>query len=219
MYETAKTLKLLKPQESEILSGHGIDIGCGPDPIAKNCVPFDIEQGDANHILDYINEQFDYVWSSHCLEHMKNPEQCVKDWWSLVKPGGYMFLIVPDEDLYEQGVFPSRFNVDHKWTFTISKQKSWSPVSINVTDLVNSLSTVENYSIRLQDLNYDRKLIHWGNSNRFLRIPWYLYLELKNRFNVELLFLERFSSMFASVDQTMHSDRTAQIFTVIKKKQ
>ena len=130
-----------------------------------------------------------------------------------------MFLIVPDEDLYEQGVFPSRFNVDHKWTFTISKQKSWSPVSINVTDLVNSLSTVENYSIRLQDLNYDRKLIHWGNSNRFLRIPWYLYLELKNRFNVELLFLERFSSMFASVDQTMHSDRTAQIFTVIKKKQ
>jgi hypothetical protein len=26
---------------------------------------------------------------------------------------------VPDEDLYEQGVFPSTFNADHKWTFTV----------------------------------------------------------------------------------------------------
>src|SRR5260221_7032838 len=59
--------------------------------------------------------------------------------------------------LYEQGVFPSRFNGDHKSTFTISKASSWSPVSVNVLDLVtetdrkstrlNSSHTVISYAV------------------------------------------------------------------------
>jgi len=39
---------------------------------------------------------------------------------------------VPDEDLYEQGVFPSTF----KWTFTIGKAQSWCPKSINLIELL-----------------------------------------------------------------------------------
>jgi hypothetical protein len=46
---------------------------------------------------------------------------------------------VPDEDLYEQGVFPSTFNRDHKWTFTIFKTKSWCDRSINLLDLIREL--------------------------------------------------------------------------------
>lgn len=219
MYETEKTLNSLSLEEKSLyLSGKGIDIGCGNNPVTENCLAFDIEQGDANHILDYVTDQFDYVWSSHCLEHMQDPNQCILDWWKLVKPGGYMILVVPDEDLYEQGVFPSRFNNDHKWTFTISKQKSWSPVSKNMLDLVKSLPDKEEYSIRLQDMGYDRTLMHWGDSNRFFRIPWYLYLELKIRFDIEFLHLERFASIFSSVDQTRHKDSMAQILTVVKKR-
>ena len=48
-------------------------------------------------------------------------------------------VIVPDEDLYEQGVFPSTFNADHKWTFTISKSESWIDKSINLFDLLPKL--------------------------------------------------------------------------------
>ena len=65
---------------------------------------------------------------------MSDPRKTILDWWKLVKPGGYLFVVVPDEDLYEQGVFPSRFNNDHKATFTIAKAKSWSPNSINVLE-------------------------------------------------------------------------------------
>jgi hypothetical protein len=50
-----------------------------------------------------------------------------------------MIVTVPDEDLYEQGVFPSTFNGDHKWTFTVNKTRSWSPCSLNVLDLVGEL--------------------------------------------------------------------------------
>jgi hypothetical protein len=48
-------------------------------------------------------------------------------------------ITVPDEDLYEQGLFPSTFNRDHKWTFTIFKTKSWSDRSINLLDMIREL--------------------------------------------------------------------------------
>jgi hypothetical protein len=58
----------------------------------------------------------------------------------VVRPGGHLVVIVPDEDLYEQGVWPSTYNVDHQHTFTICKTPSWSPVSVNVTDLLASVA-------------------------------------------------------------------------------
>ena len=67
-----------------------------------------------------------------------------------------MFVIVPDEDLYEQGYWPSLFNGDHKATFTISKERSWSPVSVNVLDLARSLKDATVVSARLQDHGYRR---------------------------------------------------------------
>ncbi len=100
---------------------------------------------------------------------MRDPAHALAGWWSLVRPGGYLVLIVPDEDLYEQGVFPSRFNSDHKFTFTIKKNKSWSPVSINVLDLIQRLDSADLVSISLQDNNYDRTLLVHG-SPRFPRM-------------------------------------------------
>lgn len=50
-----------------------------------------------------------------------------------------MLITVPDEDLYEQGIFPSTFNKDHKWGFTIWKARSFNERSINLIDLFTSL--------------------------------------------------------------------------------
>ena len=62
---------------------------------------------------------------------------------------------VPDEDLYEQGQWPSRHNSDHKMTFTISKMKSWSPDSVNVLDLLKDFtSQVQIISLGLVDHGY-----------------------------------------------------------------
>src|SRR5215472_3075470 len=139
MDETTKSKLYWGELERRAVQGRGIDIGCGPDPVTADARRFDVEDGDANRISDFVREQFDFVYSSHCLEHMHDPKSTILEWWKLVKQGGFLFILVPDEDLYEQGVFPSRFNPDHKATFTISKAKSWSPKSINVLDLANSL--------------------------------------------------------------------------------
>src|SRR5688572_21561437 len=129
MDETSKTRATWGDLERSVLRGRGIDIGCGPDPVMPEVCRFDVDDGDANVITRHVREQFDYVYSSHCLEHMRDPRAALREWWQLVKPGGHLFFIVPDEDLYEQGMFPSRFNADHKATFTVSKTSSWSPVS------------------------------------------------------------------------------------------
>jgi len=159
MNETTKSKKYWGEIEKKAIQGFGIDIGCGPDPVTPGATRFDQEHGDANIITQHVKNQFDFVYSSHCLEHMHDPQATILDWWKLVKPGGYIFIVVPDEDLYEQGVFPSQFNPDHKATFTISKSKSWSPKSFNVFDLAKSLPAGEIISLKLQDEGYDRKLM------------------------------------------------------------
>ena len=151
----------MSEQELSVLQGKGLDIGCGNDPVRPDVRRFDVEHGDANCVTQVIREleSFDYVFSSHCLEHMRDPIAALDDWWKLVKPGGALFVIVPDEDLYEQGYWPSIFNSDHKSTFTISKQTSWSPVSRNLLDLVHNLPNVERVNVRLQDDGYRRKYL------------------------------------------------------------
>jgi len=128
--------------------GSGIDIGCGRDslslqmsrfPKITSVMNWDKEEGDASMMIGLKEESFDFVYSSHCLEHIIDPIKAIKKWFSLVKTKGYLIITVPDEDMYEGGVFPSQYNHDHKWTFTIFKDKSWSFRSINILDLVKGL--------------------------------------------------------------------------------
>jgi SAM-dependent methyltransferase len=170
MDETTKAKQYWGPIENEATRGKGIDIGCGPDPVTPDAVRFDKEEGDANRVTDFVKNQFDFVYSSHCLEHMYDPRSTILDWWKLVRPQGFLFVLIPDEDLYEQGVFPSRFNPDHKATFTISKAESWSPKSMNVLDLANSLPGSRIVSLELQDRGYDRSLMRFGARKKNLAV-------------------------------------------------
>jgi len=164
--EATKTKAKFGALEEKIFHGAGIDIGCGGDPIYEGVRPFDVEHGDANRISLYVNEKFDYVFSSHCLEHMNNPYRAIQEWWKLVKINGYLYIVVPDEDLYEQGVFPSRWNSDHKCTFTIFKKKSWCRFSVNVIDLIRILPGSRLVKLELQDDNYNYNICNidqlWG---------------------------------------------------------
>lgn len=128
--------------------GNGIDVGAGPDGLSslKDKFPrmrdvrlWDIPDGDAMLMAGVPDESFDFVHSSHCLEHLHNPATALGNWLRIVKPGGYVVVTIPDEDLYEQGQFPSTFNPDHKVTFTTFKLRSWSPVSVSLLTLVAAL--------------------------------------------------------------------------------
>jgi SAM-dependent methyltransferase len=221
MNETTKSKQYWGPVEHEATRGRGIDIGCGPDPVTPEARRFDLADGDANVASQFVKEQFDFVYSSHCLEHMHDARATILDWWKLVKPGGYLFVTVPDEDLYEQGVFPSRFNPDHKATFTISKTVSWSPKSVNVLDLAQSLPGGEIVRLQLQDRNYDRCLMGVG------RLQPDLFVRFLAKFSGLLSRiispdgrkgLRRFLSAFYTIDQTSAEQQAqAQIQLIVKK--
>lgn len=222
MNETSKTLLLLTDQELRFLSGKGIDIGCGPDPVRPDVRRFDVEDGDANRITAFVDEvgSFDYVFSSHCLEHMSDADGAIREWWKLVKPGGVMIVIVPDEDLYEQGYWPSLFNPDHKFTFTISKQGSWSPRSRSLVELVRGLPAAEPISIRLQDNAYERSYLAPGAWPRLLARAAVRVRNVLVR-RIPLLrapLLGAFLALRLPVDQT-EGGATAQNIIIVAKQQ
>ncbi len=128
--------------------GDGVDIGGKPDPLALYAEFFplmgsvrvwDLEDGDAQVMAGVADGHFDFVHSSHCLEHLNDARAGLATWLRVLRPGGHLIVTVPDEDLYEQGQFPSTFNLGHLWTFTIHKTRSWSAKSINLLDLVREL--------------------------------------------------------------------------------
>jgi len=129
--------------------GNGLDVGGGHDslalyvelfPLIRNVVIYDAPQGDAQKLDNVEDSSFDFLFSSHCLEHVRDPVEALTNWIRVIKPGGHLVISVPDEDLYEQGVWPSTFNSDHKLTFTLSKKTSWSPVSVNLFSLLSQFS-------------------------------------------------------------------------------
>ncbi|MBL8491932.1 MAG: class I SAM-dependent methyltransferase [Rhodocyclaceae bacterium] len=143
-------------------AGHGIDIGGKPDPLVNYVGVFarmqsvrtwDLEDGDAQLMAVVPVASFDFVHSSHCLEHMRDPVEALRHWVRILKPGGYLIVTVPDEDLYEHGFWPSRFNGDHKWTFTVAKPASWSARSVNVAELLVGLA--DQIAVERLDLQAD----------------------------------------------------------------
>jgi SAM-dependent methyltransferase len=141
--------------------GSGLDVGGKPDPLVLyrelfcqmgSVRTWDREDGDAQFLDGLIEAEFDFVHGSHCLEHLNDAKEGLHNWFRVVRPGGYLIVTVPDEDLYEQGVFPSTFNHDHKWTFTILKSHSWSNRSLNIIDLVRALGDSAEL-VRLEQLS------------------------------------------------------------------
>jgi SAM-dependent methyltransferase len=129
--------------------GSGIDIGGLPDPLSLYVELFplitdvkiwDWEDGDAQYLTGVEDNSIDFIVSSHCLEHLVDPYEGLRNWIRVLKPGGHLVVTIPDEDLYEQGQWPSNKNLDHKHTFTVNKTSSWSPNSINLFHLLAQVS-------------------------------------------------------------------------------
>ena len=144
------------------LHGHGIDIGAGDDPlkIENGKVDlWDLDNGDAQYLESILSETYDFVYSSHCLEHMKDTETALYNWSRVLKKDGYLFVVVPEYVLYEKMQFPSVFNYDHKSTYSwyIDKDKVKRENHFYKDDIIRILENLnmEVLEVRLEDDNYD----------------------------------------------------------------
>src|SRR5262245_35525640 len=69
--------------------GDGIDVGAGGDglgryaelfPLITSVTDWDIKDGDARNLAGIVSERFDFLFSSHCLEHISDPAEALFHW-------------------------------------------------------------------------------------------------------------------------------------------
>ena len=108
--------------------GKVLDLGCGPWKAFPHFLGIDNRAEwtdlpwnpdyimDATDLSCFASSSWDAVFSSHLLQILGKPEQALKEWWRVIKPGGYLCLYLPHKDLYpnvgQEGCHPL-----HKWDF------------------------------------------------------------------------------------------------------
>lgn len=112
------------------IRGKGIDIGCGPTKVLPHAIGIDslkdtelfgVEMKpdlvceDATQ-LAIPDADLDFVFSSHLLEHIQDTEAALREWWRVLKVGGYLVLYLPHRDLYPN-IGQQGSNPDHKHDF------------------------------------------------------------------------------------------------------
>lgn len=137
--------------------GKGIDIGCGSDPVLPDCDTWDKVNGDATHMATVPDQQYDWVHSSHCLEHIKEFETALYNWWRILKLGGHLIITVPDYNLYEHANFPpSRYNGDHKIAFSMNPSCiEKDPIIKTYNDIARKLIGAQFVRAQLNDSGFD----------------------------------------------------------------
>lgn len=142
----------------KLFKGAGVDVGCGPDKIPfDTCRPFDQADGDANDLTTYYApNSFNYLHSSQSLEHMVDPVKALRSWIDVVRPKGHLIVTVPDVVLYERMVFPSRFNPDHKSTWSMwLKAFPKSPQHCYLPRWLEQFEDTKILRCQVVDTNYD----------------------------------------------------------------
>jgi len=164
MRETTKAFEIRRERGDfqRYLIGKGIDIGAGDDSlyILNGSVrSYDKRDGNAQFMAEIADATYDFVYSSHCLEHMPDVQLALRNWVRIIKPGGILYVVVPDFELYEKGMWPSRFNADHKASFSITRLPVDRATHYTMHDLVMWLDLelgVSTLELRLEDFGFDR---------------------------------------------------------------
>ena len=125
--------------------GAGLDIGGKPDPLSlyvdffplmTACRVWDWEDGDAQDLAGvaprtaWISSTPATAWSICATRRIGLGGLVPK----ALRPGGFLVITVPDEDLYEQGVVPAqrRSTATTSGPSRSTRQRSWSERSINL---------------------------------------------------------------------------------------
>lgn len=91
--------KFAFPFAQQVCHGYGVDVGCMKKEWAfPGAIPIDINFPGGLHALNlpYNPDGFDYIFSSHCLEHLDNWVDALDYWTDQLKSNGILFLYLPD---------------------------------------------------------------------------------------------------------------------------
>jgi SAM-dependent methyltransferase len=104
------------PFAKHVCKGTGVDIGCMKEEWAfPGSIPVDLSLNNGFHALNLPQSELDYIFSSHCLEHILDWVSVMDYWYENLKEGGVLFLYLPD---YSQEYWKPWNNRKHFNIFT-----------------------------------------------------------------------------------------------------
>jgi len=96
--------------------GKGFDIGCNRIEWAfPGSIPIDLNFNDRYDAYNLPEDSVDYIYSSHCLEHLPDWVEAMDYWKTKLNVGGILFLYLPH---YDQTYWRPWNNFKHKHIFS-----------------------------------------------------------------------------------------------------
>ena len=145
---------------------------------------------DAVDIAIIKNEEYDFVFASHVLEHIANPLKAVAEWLRIIKKDGYIIIIVPEKSIcFDHKREYSKFS-----TLLSQYQKNVGEDDLSTLkeiltnhdlDIDKPAGTFVEFTKRSLD-NYNNRCLHHYVYN------YDLLLEICNYFNCLFIFKETF---------------------------
>jgi SAM-dependent methyltransferase len=89
-------------------------------PIVPQAIGVDVGYpGYEGATFPFAGGSFDAIYSSHCFEHIGDWLGVLRDWYRLLRVGGFLVIVVPHQLLFERKrSLPSPINPDHKRFYT-----------------------------------------------------------------------------------------------------
>lgn len=103
--------RFIAPTALQFCKGKGLDVGAGKWPL-PGAITVDLNNG--GDAMDLPAGIFDYIFSSHCLEHLTNPVAAIEHWKSHIVPGGVLFLYLPHPSMLYWRTTRNRKHL-HEW--------------------------------------------------------------------------------------------------------
>lgn len=130
------------PFAKHVCHGFGYDIGCMKQEWAfPGARAIDLDFPDEYHAMNLPIQEPDYIFSSHCLEHVPDWVATMDYWYERLKEGGTLFLYLPD---FSQVYWRPWNNRKHLHVFTpeiieeYMHDRGYKKVFVSGVDLCNS---------------------------------------------------------------------------------
>jgi SAM-dependent methyltransferase len=93
IYENASSIDNVIFSKDTVWSSHTEDYNYYKNKKGKVII------NDAVNISLIQNENYDFCFSSHSLEHIANPLKAINEWLRIIKKDGYIIVIVPEKSV------------------------------------------------------------------------------------------------------------------------
>lgn len=134
------------PYAQHFCQGRGYDIGCNRLEWAyPGAIPIDIMFDDPWDAYNLPESEMDYIYSSHCLEHLTSWIDALGYWTQQLRIGGILFLYLPH---YSQEYWRPWNNRKHLHVLSpeiiedFMQDKGYKNIFISGVDLNNSFMVV-----------------------------------------------------------------------------